>query len=148
MKLNLTLLLVLSTMLVACDSGYDDPIPNLGAELQSDCGSTSPRIGSMASFSTRSHDVSGLVTIIDDCTLEVSGFNYDGEGPSVFFYAALGEDYLAPEAFVLGDQLNGPVYTDQTLRLKLPVNRTLDDMDSLSVWCSDFRVSFGEAVFQ
>ena len=131
----------------ACDSGYDDPIPNLGAELQGDCGSTSQRIGSTATFSTLAHDVSGVVTIIDDCTLEVTGFNYDGRGPSVYFYAAIDGDYLSPEAFVLGDQLNGQQFGNQTLQLKLPTNRTLDDINSLSVWCSDFRVSFGNAVF-
>jgi len=140
-------LLSMVFVLVACDSGYDDAIPNLGAELQDECGSTDPRIGAMGLLSNLAHEVSGAVTIIDDCTLEVTGFNYDGGGPEVYFYAALDGDYLSEDAFVLGEKLSGQRLTDSTIQLKLPENRTLADVNSLSVWCVDFRVNFGEAFF-
>lgn len=144
---SLSIFFIACWSLLACDSSYDDEVPNLGAELQGECGSTDQRIGSSATFSTLAHEVAGTVTIIDDCTLEITGFNYDGQGPAVYFYAARDADYLSENAFVLGDQLNGPRYTNETIRLKLPENRTLADMNTISVWCVDFRANFGEAVF-
>jgi len=52
--------------------------------------SSNPLVGTSAEFSNFSHDIAGTLTLIDDRTFEVTGFNYDGGGPSVFFY--LGTD--------------------------------------------------------
>ena len=35
-----------------------------------------------------SHDVAGTVTVIDDCTFQVDGWEYDGLGPAVAWWAA------------------------------------------------------------
>jgi len=113
----------------------------------SGCASTHPLVGRAVPLVGTAHDVGGRVTVLDDCTFEVSGFDYDGGGPDVGFYAGLGDDYgQAPVR--LTPPLDGLVYTDDALRLTLPEGTTLDDVDRLSVWCFDFAVSFGDALLQ
>ena len=110
--------------------------------------STSPLIGTSAEFSNFSHDISGTLTIIDDRTLEVSNFGYDGGGPSVFFYLGTDGEYSGARGGILvGPQLNGRTYEGDTIRLTLPAGVTLDDFNGVSVWCDIFSVNFGDAMF-
>ena len=112
----------------------------------SNCASTHPAVGRSAPLVGLAHAVEGTVTVLDDCTLEVSGFGYDGGGPAVYFFGGSGRDYVN-RAIPLGPALNGRLYADDTLRLTLPEGRTFDDVDSLSVWCFEFRANFGDAFF-
>jgi len=55
-----------------------------------DCTAEHPYVGRSLEFSDLSfHGVSGTVTVLNDCEMEVTNFNYDGGGPSVYFYAAV-----------------------------------------------------------
>ena len=110
------------------------------------CTSDHPFVGRTVELSTRAHSVSGTVTVLNDCEIEVTNFNYDGGGPSVYFYAAQDRDY-AGESFIIGQQLNGQQWANDRLRLPIPEGMTLDDFNSLSVWCIDFRANFGDAFF-
>ncbi|MBL4632650.1 MAG: DM13 domain-containing protein, partial [Kofleriaceae bacterium] len=58
-----------------------------------DCESTHPNIGQSANLGTIAHNVSGTATIIDDCTIEVTNFNYDGQGIDVRFYSGVGGNF-------------------------------------------------------
>lgn len=88
------------------------------------------------------------VKVIDDCTLEITDFTYDGGGPDVAFYGGMDRAYSDDAGGIrLGPWLNGREYAGNTLRLNLPDNVTLDDINSLSVWCFDFAVSFGDVFF-
>lgn len=109
--------------------------------------STHPSVGTSAVFSNRAHDVSGTVTVIDDRTLQITDFNYDGDGVIVFFYTGNNGNYRdgAPGAGPIGPQLNGRSYVDETITLTIPPELTLDDFNELSVWCIPFAASFGEA---
>ena len=49
-------------------------------------GLISPEVGWQAELATLFHDVSGTVTIVDDDTVRVDDFVFDGGGPLVFFY--------------------------------------------------------------
>lgn len=109
------------------------------------CGSEHAEVGKSAEFTTLFHDVSGTLKVIDDCTLEITQFNYDGQGPLVYFYAAVEQQYSSQQAFVIGPLLTGTEYRDDQVLLKLPADKTLDDVNSLSVWCIDFAVNFGDA---
>ncbi len=113
----------------------------------SGCSSDHPAVGRIAQFSTLAHDVVGTVEVIDDCTLEVTGFGYDGGGPNVFFYTGIDGDFRGPEAQITGPRLDGQIYRNDRFTLPLPSGLTLDDVNSLSVWCIDFRASFGTAIF-
>jgi len=105
--------------------------------------STHPLVGSSAIFSDIAHDISGTLTVIDDRTLQVTNFNYDGGGVVVFFYTGIDGNFR--DGRPIGPQLNGRRYTNETITLTLPDDLTLDDFDGLSVWCVPFSFSFGDA---
>lgn len=109
------------------------------------CGSDHPMVGRSAEFVTLFHDVAGSVTIVDNCTIQISNFTYDGGGPDVAFYAYRDGNYFDSDAFRIGPMLQGRTYTNESILLELPGGKTLDNFDSISVWCFLVGVSFGEA---
>ncbi len=103
-------------------------------------------VGWVANLATIAHNVSGQATIVDDCTIRIDNFNYDGNGlPDVYAYAGLDGDYAG--GFSIGDNLFGTPHTDETLTLTLPQSRTLDELNGISVWCVEARVDFGSGMF-
>ncbi len=119
--------------------------PEIVEQLR-DCPSTHANVGHTGELSTLSHSVSGTVTIVNDCTIEITNFNFDGGGIIVEVYAGQDEDYFPPVGFAISDNLVGSVYNNETLTVQLPSNKTLDDLNSLSIWCSDVGVSFGDTI--
>jgi len=111
--------------------------------------SLNPLVGTTAEFSNPSiYNIGGTVTILDDRTLQVTDFTYNGGGPSVFFYLGNNGDYSPSGGGVLiGNQLNGRSFNGETMTLTLPPNVTLDDFDGVSVWCDIFFINFGDARF-
>ncbi|MEP0355505.1 DM13 domain-containing protein [Paraglaciecola sp.] len=107
------------------------------------CSSDSIKIGHTGLFTTLAHNVSGRATIIDDCTLEVTLFNFDGMAPNVRFYAGVNGNFSGEDAFGIGDRIDGRSYTNETILLELPEGKFVDDFDSLSVWCVEFNADFG-----
>ena len=84
--------------------------------------------------------------IIDDCTIELREFTYDGAGIDVRLYGGLGGNYDA--GFGMGDDLVNPNgYDGVTLYFTLPEGLTMDDLDGVSVWCVDVGVDFGSGTF-
>jgi hypothetical protein len=95
-----------------------------------------------------SHSAQCVATIIDDRTIHIEHFTYDGGGPAVYFY--LGATNSTP-AFDNGLRiqplLTGTVYNDDTLTLTLPPGETVDGYTAISVWCDLVGVSFTSATF-
>ncbi len=115
------------------------------APTVSSCTKLSPKVGQVANLITRSHGVTGTARIVDDCTIEITNFNYDGGGlPDVFVYGALARNYAA--GFAIGPNLFGQVQNNTKLSLTLK-DKEIDRLDSISIWCVQARVSFGDAVF-
>tara|TARA_R110001583_G_scaffold53742_1_gene165370 strand:+ start:1289 stop:2203 length:915 start_codon:yes stop_codon:yes gene_type:complete len=139
------------TTLISADqaiSHFQSTLDALQQTIPSECGQTHTLVGNSADFSTLAHEVTGTASIIDDCTIEVTNFNYDGSAPLVYFYAAIDNQYSSNDAFAVSQQLQqGSAYSNETIRLRLPTGKTLDDLNSISVWCVDFSVSFGEVNF-
>lgn len=108
-----------------------------------------PLVGTSTQFRNIFHGIAGTLTVIDDRTLEVTGFEYDGEGPSVFFYLGTDGLYAARDGGILvGNRLNRSTpYLGETLTINLPNGVTLDDFNGVSVWCDLFFANFGDAVF-
>ena len=113
-----------------------------------------PLVGTSASFLNFTHSIGGTLTVLDDRTLQVTDFSYDGGGPAVYFYLGTVRPTADPGAplssdFVVGQQigglLNGRVYNGDTITLTLPDGVTLDDFNSVSVWCDLFSINFGDA---
>lgn len=126
---------------------FQQTLSTLGNSDNSTCGKTHEKIGYSGYFETFHHNVAGKATIIDDCTIEISQFSYDGGGPDVYFFGAINHNYKSAGAFPVGNRLNGQVFENEDFTIKLPINKTLDDLTGLSVWCIDFSADFGHMEF-
>lgn len=112
----------------------------------SNCGATHARVGQTADFETFYHGVMGTATIVDDCTIRIEMFEYDGTGIDVRIYGGQGGNFTA--GFAMSDDLLRPGgYNGETLTATVPAGRSLDDLDGISVWCVDVSISFGTATF-
>lgn len=124
--------------------GGDDP-PDPGA---TGCTSEHPNVGQRATFVNGFHDISGTAVIVDDCTIEIQDFTFDGGGINVQVYLGIGGFFLESDGgFSSSDDLVGIAFNGGILRVTLPEGRTLDDFDSISIWCVPVGVSFATAVF-
>lgn len=61
------------------------PYSEFDSTAASGCGNSFA--GCSGEFITISHDVAGTVEVIDDCTFRVQGWQFDGLGPAVEWYA-------------------------------------------------------------
>jgi len=113
----------------------------------SNCPKTHGKVGYYGFFETIEHNVSGRAEFLDDCTIKITDFNYDGEGPDVYFYGAKDHNYSGVNAFAIGQKINGVVYNNEEIILRIPDNKTLDDITGISVWCVDFDANFGQVTF-
>lgn len=130
------------------DGGLFMPDAGGGGGGGGGCAKTHPKIGWYADLSTYAHGVKGRATITDDCTVTLSGFHYDGNGIDVRLYGAIGKDFV--RGFPIGGQLYRPgqPYVNVTMPMALPAGKTLDDLDSVSVWCVAARHNFGDGTFR
>ena len=95
-----------------------------------------PQPGWQADLAFYFHDVSGTVTVVDEDTLQVDDFNYDGGGLSVYFYLATADDHFAfVDGLQIGPQLVHTVFEDAQLTIDLPAGETTDQWNAISVWC-------------
>lgn len=122
-------------------------LADLNNQSLTNCAKTHSKIGYYGFFDSRAHNVSGRAEFIDDCTIQITEFNYDGGGPEVFFYGAIDDKYAESEAFAIGQKINGIVFNNDEIILRIPNNKTLDDITGISVWCVDFNANFGQVTF-
>jgi mono/diheme cytochrome c family protein len=132
------------------DAGADvrDAMPPVtDAKPMSGCGRTHPRVGWKADLgiNTGEGEVSGFVTMIDDCTLELTQFSYNGDGIEVRVFGSKVKTFRP--GFAMGPDLVGRRFVKATLRVQLPADRTLDDLDWVSIWCIKARANFGSGPF-
>lgn len=73
-------------VLAACGGGGDATPAVTTTPSAAICGGkTSAKVGKTLTLSSRAHGVSGTATVVDDCTIQLSNFNYDGGGlPDVY----------------------------------------------------------------
>ncbi len=114
---------------------------------ESGCGSDHEMVGYVAELSTLQHKVSGTATIIDNCTIEVANFHYDGRGIVVQAYTGRGRHFTGRAAFAISPNLVGSAYTDATVQFSLPDDRSLDEFNAISIWCVEVGISFGDGIF-
>jgi len=136
------LTLALALVVLAGCTQVEDLAPPI-----TDCGSEHPLVGAVATMETRFHSVAGTVTVIDNCTVEITDFSFDGEGLSV--HAVLGEDPDFDSLDVISENLrpDGP-YEGVTLSFPLREGMTLDDVSHFSIWCVPAGASFGDGAFE
>jgi hypothetical protein len=96
------------------------------------------------------HDVSGTVTIVDEDTVRVDDFTYDGDGIVVYFYLGASDD---PVDFASGLQIGNDLFgtsfngSEGPMLIDLPTATTLDGYNAVSVWCVAANASFGSGTF-
>ncbi len=106
-----------------------------------------PRIGQVATLRNNpTYGLSGRAVILDARTIRLENFNYTGGGPDVRVF--VGQDESFVNGIIISSQINGQTYQDATLDFPLPEGVTLDDFDSISIWCTIFLISFSEGSFQ
>jgi hypothetical protein len=112
------------------------------------CPKTNPRVGWTANLgiNTGEGQVSGFVTMVDDCTLQLTNFSYDGSGIDVRVYGSMSSSFSP--GFIIGPDLVGQAFTNATLSVTLPAGKTLDDLDWVAIWCVDAKANFGSGPFQ
>jgi mono/diheme cytochrome c family protein len=113
----------------------------------SDCGATDPRVGWTADLgvNTGEGQVSGFVTMVDNCTLELHDFSYDGNGIDVRVYGSQSESFKP--AFTMGPNLVGRTFKKETWRVSLPAGKALADLDWVGIWCVAVGADFGSGQF-
>jgi hypothetical protein len=146
-------LFMLISLISACSDGMSDSedkvsegMTNVEIQLR-ECTSNHAMVGQTGELSTLAHSVSGTATIVDDCTIEITNFNYDGGGIIVEVYAGVDENYHPPAGFAISENIFGTRFVNQTYTVQLPTDKTLDDLNGISIWCSDVGVSFGDSLF-
>eukprot|EP00091_Calanus_sinicus_P000313 TRINITY_DN10248_c0_g1_i1.p1 TRINITY_DN10248_c0_g1~~TRINITY_DN10248_c0_g1_i1.p1 ORF type:complete len:250 (-),score=55.75 TRINITY_DN10248_c0_g1_i1:196-945(-) len=114
-------------------------------------------------LSTLHHEVRGEVFILDEKTLVVKNFNYDGVAPDAFFLVGTegtpGNDDESKMA-ILAHPFEGNHYqyrdeeapvlkaaVDEDVVLTLPPHMKVSDLKWISVWCRKFSVDFGNLIF-
>lgn len=119
-----------------------------GAAGLRECESSHSKIGQVAQLQTFAHQVSGTAVIVDDCTIRVDDFVYDGTGVDVRFYGGLGGNYIAGFSMSEMDlRRSGGYDGSESVYAQLPDGRTLDELDGISVWCVPVGASFGDGLF-
>lgn len=85
---------------------------------------------------------------MDQDTLLIEHFYYDGGGASVYFYlGAQNTTQAFSTGLRIGPQLLGSVFNDASFLLDLPAGTTLDAYNAVSVWCVLAGFSFGNGHF-
>ena len=109
--------------------------------------STYPRAGWETHLTVLAHGVTGTATIVDERTIRLTHFRYDGAAPDMFVYVGTN---LSSAAFINGLQVSPRLtraYTNETYVVQLPVGQTLDGWNSISIWCRIVQGSFGWGTF-
>lgn len=93
------------------------------------------------------HIAQGIATIVDERTIHVRHFTYDGTAPLVYFYLGADNTHAAfANGIAIGPVL-GRAYADEEITVQLPPGQSLDGYTAISVWCAAFNVSFTSASF-
>ncbi|CRL05403.1 CLUMA_CG018002, isoform B [Clunio marinus] len=102
-------------------------------------------------FTDFAHGIKGMVYAVDESTLFIKDFAYDGTGPDAFFWVG-NSPRPSPEGYIIPypEEYSGrepPVlraHNNSDIILRLPMGKRIRDTRWLSVWCRRFTVDFGE----
>jgi len=120
---------------------------------------TGTKVGTLR---TMHHGVRGVVYAVDDHTIMIKDFEYDGAGPDAFFWVGTeGEPGPGSSVTILPYPFEGKYYEyeDKTapiltgrfnkvdVKLTLPAKIKVTDLKWFSVWCRQFKVNFADVIF-
>jgi hypothetical protein len=106
-----------------------------------------PRAGWETHLTQTGHGVKGTATILDERTIRLTHFSYDGVAPDMYVYLATNRTSAAfLEGLTISARL-ARAYNDETLDVQLPEGQTLDGWNAISIWCRAVEGSFGWGTF-
>ena len=105
----------------------------------------------LGDFVTYQHGVKGTVYKVDDKTLKITNFFYDGTGPDAFFYVGTGTKPIQGGVKIeystnKEDNILGRFSNDEVI-LTLPDSVVMSQLKWISVWCRAYKVNFGDLYF-
>lgn len=98
----------------------------------------------MGTFSKASHGVEGDIFLLDEKTIYIQGFSFDGEAPDVHFWS---DGVAIPYYTRTNPHVTMQVgkYTKEDVVLMLPPEKpTIKELGHFQVWCRQFGINFGE----
>ena len=104
-----------------------------------------PAVGWTGELVGTAHDVSGTAVIVDEDTIEIRDFVYDGGGINARMFLVVDGAPFDRE-IELTDNLVGSPSEGETMTLDLK-GASFEDFDLLTLWCIPAGVSFGTAKF-
>ncbi|XP_071827067.1 protein Skeletor, isoforms B/C-like [Apostichopus japonicus] len=125
------LLSIVQLMLVALSSAAITNFGNLVGEFERD---------------GTSHQISGSVFAVDQATLYIQGFNFDGESDCAVFYAGTSDDPSSGgDVIPVGDGMSDilGVYRNEDIMLSLSSGK-ITDYASFSILCEESKESFAK----
>lgn len=154
-RLNDQELADITAFLAAADINAVPDNPDVTPPTGGSCDSTHSRVGQSATLRTLQHGVSGTAEIIDDCTIKITNFNYDGQGVDVEFYASSNITEFAKNGgsyYSITPNRNflrqSQPYVNEEVLITLPTGSSLDTLGAISLWCIDFGIDFGSGSFE
>lgn len=133
-------ILFLALSISACGTAEDIPEES----FQEDCASTHELVGTTTALNSYAHGVEGNIEVVDDCTIRINNFTFDGGGIDVRIFGSDSGDFTA-DGFAISNDIFGTAYDNETLEVPLPEGVSLDDINHLSVWCVAAGQNFGDA---
>jgi hypothetical protein len=105
-----------------------------------------PGIGWEAEIIGTSHDVAGTAVIVDEDTIEIRDWTYDGGGINARIFLLIDGERFHRD-FELTDNLVGDPADGETLVLDLPAGTSFEDFNLITFWCIPAGISFGDGLF-
>lgn len=100
----------------------------------------------MGRFSKVSHDVEGDIFLLDDKTIYIQGFSFDGNAPDVHFWS----DGVAIPYYTRANphvaMVVGKYHKEDVVLMLPPEKPTVHDLGHFQVWCRQYGINFGEFV--
>ncbi|XP_044593778.1 protein Skeletor, isoforms B/C [Cotesia glomerata] len=101
----------------------------------------------LGKFNAYHHQVSGEVHAVDEYTLLLTSFNYDGNGADAFFWAGA-SNRPGPQGFIVPDEWGKTNildrYFNKDFTLTLPDNKKITDIKWLAVYDIGSQNTFGD----
>jgi hypothetical protein len=126
--------------------GACNTVPNPSPPLTG-CAADDPRVGQTAVLRGYLHGVSGTARIVDNCTIDIENFSYDGIGMDVRVVGFKDNDVangIPLTANIRYQRESG--YNNETLTVPLPEGVTLDDIEGVAILCETFQINFGDGI--
>lgn len=134
------------------EEGARDDVGGMEDDASSGCDSDHRKVGWTAELQgPDDYDVSGTAKIVDNCTIAIENFSYDGTGlDRVELYGTPVDPSTTSNPFEQGysmsRNLKGTVFNNERFVTDLPDDKSLDDLTAVSVWCVEAGADFGSGM--